>query len=97
MKAAERQAGLLAAFRQAVQAHIDAKAQERQYDNGLSLATYVTSAIQPWAIEATAFVAWRDLVWGHALAELDKVMAGEREQPSVEELISELPVIAWPA
>lgn len=43
-----------------------------------------------------AFVAWRDAVWTYAYAELDKVLAAEREQPSVEAFIGELPVIAWP-
>lgn len=40
-------------------------------------------------------VAWRDAVWLYAYAELDKVMASEREQPSVDEFIGELPVIEW--
>lgn len=41
------------------------------------------------------FVAWRDAVWLYAYVERDRVMAGEREQPTVEEFIGELPVIEW--
>jgi hypothetical protein len=43
-----------------------------------------------------AFIAWRDEVWGYAYAELAKVMAGERERPTVEELIGELEPLDWP-
>lgn len=83
-------------YRRAVQAHIDAKAQERQYDSGLSVATYATSAVERWAQEAAAFVAWRDSVWVYALAELDKVHAAEREPPGAEAFIAELPPLVWP-
>lgn len=84
-------------YKTAIVARLDATAQSRLYDNAVSIATYVSSTIPAWAIEAMSFVTWRDAVWAYAYTELDKVMAGEREQPSVEELISELPVIAWPA
>lgn len=83
-------------YRLEIQAMIDAKAQERQYDSGATLASYVTSTIPQWAAEATAFVAWRDSVWTSALAELGKVQSGEREQPSVEAFLAELPVMEWP-
>jgi hypothetical protein len=84
-------------YRIAVQSHLDATAQSRQYDNALSLSTYVTSTIEAWRAEAEAFVSWRDAVWSHALAELAKVMAGERPQPTIEDFIAELPGLAWPA
>lgn len=84
-------------YRLAIQNLIDSQAQSRRYDSGNSLATYATSTIPQWAVEATAFVAWRDAVWAYAYAELDKVLAGERAQPSVEELLIELPEMVWPA
>ncbi len=83
-------------FRAAIQSHVDQTAKARRYDNGVSLASYVASSNPAWAAEAQAFVAWRDAVWAYAYTELDKVLAAEREQPSVEEFIDELPVIAWP-
>ena len=83
-------------YRRAIQRLIDAHAQSRRYDNGNSLATYATSSNPDWAAEAAAFVAWRDAVWAYAYAEMDKVLAGEREQPSVEDFIGELPQIVWP-
>lgn len=82
-------------YRLEIQSMIDAKASERQYDSGATLASYVNSTIEQWAAEAQAFVEWRDQVWVYALAELDKVQAGEREQPSVAELLAELPVFEW--
>ena len=78
-------------YRLEIQAMIDAKANERQYDSGATLASYVNSTIEQWSSEAQAFVAWRDAVWLYALAELDKVQAGERDQPSVEDFLAELP------
>jgi len=88
-------AGLIEQFRAAIQRHVDQTAVSRRYDNGVSLASYVASGNPDWAAEAQAFVAWRDAVWTYAYSELDKVLAAEREQPSVEAFIGELPVIAW--
>lgn len=83
-------------YRLEIQAMIDAKANERQYDSGATLASYVNSTIEQWASEAQAFVAWRDAVWLYALAELDKVQKADRAQPSVEDFLAELPAFEWP-
>lgn len=83
-------------YRLEIQAMIDGKAKEREYDSGATLASYVNSTIPEWATEAQAFVAWRDAVWLYALAELDKVQKGERDQPSVEDFLAELPEFEWP-
>lgn len=83
-------------FRLAIQRHVDSQAISRRYESGNSLATYVSSTNPDWAAEAVAFVAWRDAVWAYAYAEMDKVLDGEREQPTVEEFLSELPDIEWP-
>lgn len=82
--------------RREIQSLIDAKANERQYDSGATLASYVNSTIAQWSAEAQAFVAWRDMVWTYALAELAKVQSGEREQPSVGDFLAELPAFEWP-
>ncbi|KAB2663395.1 hypothetical protein F9K91_18430 [Brucella tritici] len=63
-------------YRQAVQSKIDAKAHDRQYDSGATLASYVNSTMPEWATEAQAFIGWRDCVWAYALNELDKVQQG---------------------
>lgn len=83
-------------YRLEILAMIDGKAKERQYNSGATLASYVNSTVPTWILEAEAFVAWRDAVWLYALAELDKVQAGERDQPSVEDFLAELPICEWP-
>lgn len=83
-------------YRRAIQGHVDSAAQARQYDTGASCASYAASTIPAWSAEAQAFIAWRDGVWAYAYAEMAKVEAGHRSQPSIEEFLAELPAIAWP-
>lgn len=78
------------------QAHVDAAARDRSYHDGVHLASYVASTNVVWAAEAAAFVAWRDAVWAYAYAQLAAVAAEEREQPTVAELVGELPEMEWP-
>lgn len=82
-------------FRAAIQAHVDAAAISRRYDSGNSLATYVASSNPDWAAEAHAFVIWRDAVWAYAYVEMDRVLGGLREKPTVQEFLDELPVMDW--
>ncbi len=84
-------------YRRAIQAHVDATAQARGYDGGASCASYAGSTFPAWAAEATAFVSWRDAVWAHAHAELEKVQNGTRHQPDIAAIIAELPPMAWPS
>lgn len=81
-------------YQNAVQALIDATAQQRQYDHGWAMAGYVSDP--EYGGEARAFVNWRSEVWRYAYQELAKVQNGQRGQPSVAEFIQELPKIAWP-
>lgn len=82
-------------YQTAIQAHVDETALSKEFNDGVTLVSYVNSTFEPWADQAKAFVAWRDQVWLYAYAELDKVQSGAREQPTVEQIISELPLIAW--
>ncbi|KZE34090.1 hypothetical protein IMF23_04250 [Chelatococcus daeguensis] len=84
-------------FRWAIQWHIDTTAQTRNYDSGVTCASYVNSTNPTWAAEATAFTAWRDAVWAYAYAELEKVVNEERPQPTVEDFLAELPPFTWPS
>jgi hypothetical protein len=81
----------------AIQKHIDSVAQQKNYANALSIASYVTSTNSVWKGEAEAFIAWRDAVWQYAYQELAKVQGGQRQQPTVEGFVTELPLIVWPA
>lgn len=95
-RAAEVREAALDSYRAAIQAHVDGVARSRRYDNGTSLASYVASSNAGWAAEAASFVAWRDAVWAYAYVELDKVLTQQREQPTVEGLMAELPAMVWP-
>lgn len=81
----------------AIQAHVDATVKAKGYANGVALAGYSTSTIPTWAAEAATFIAWRDATWIYAYTELAKVQGGHRTQPTISELVAELPAIEWPA
>lgn len=94
---ADQQNALREAFRLAIQAHVDATARARNYGDGALLASYAVSTVAIWSAEAAAFVAWRDAVWLYAYAQLDLALGGERQIPTIAELLAELPAISWPA
>lgn len=86
----------LADFQAAIDGHVDAVAGARNYSSGTSCASYAASTVPQWQAEAAAFIAWRDAVWAHAYAELDKVENGQRPVPAVADFVAELPAIVWP-
>ncbi|QTK79699.1 hypothetical protein AT6N2_C2035 [Agrobacterium tumefaciens] len=83
-------------YENAIQNLVDSTAREKQFRDGVTLASYTASTKPKWAAEAQAFVAWRDNVWFYAYGELAKVQAGQRQQPTVEEFLAEIAPIAWP-
>lgn len=83
-------------YENAIQNLVDSTARDRQFRDGVTLASYIGSTIQTWAAEAHAFVAWRDNVWLYAYGEMAKVQAGQRDQPTVEQFLAEIAPIAWP-
>lgn len=84
-------------YENAIQNLVDSTARERQFRDGVTLASYIGSTRPKWAAEAQAFVAWRDNVWFYAYGQLAKVQAGERPQPTAEQFLAEIAPIAWPA
>jgi len=83
-------------YENAIQNLVDTTAREKQFRDGVTLASYTASTKPKWAAEAQAFVAWRDNVWFYAYGELAKVQAGQRPQPTVEQFLGEIAPIAWP-
>jgi hypothetical protein len=83
-------------YEAAIQALVDATATERKFRDGVTMASYVNSTNPLWSAEALAFVGWRDAVWTYAYAELEKVMTGQRTQPTVDEFLSEIEPVSWP-
>ncbi|WP_313613395.1 hypothetical protein [Agrobacterium sp.] len=84
-------------YEAAIQTLVDATATERKFRDGVTVASYVNSTNTQWAAEAIAFVAWRDGVWAYAYSELDKVVTGQRPQPTVDEFLAEIDPINWPS
>lgn len=82
-------------YESAVQSHLDATAQTRGYDNTYTCLSYLNSTDEQWKRESNAFNAWRDSVWRKAHEILNAFMAGEIAQPSIEEVIAQLPPIDW--
>lgn len=83
-------------YENAIQNLVDSTARERQFRDGVTLASYIGSTKPKWAAEAQAFVAWRDNVWHYAYGELAKVQAGQRQRPTVDQFLTEIAPIAWP-
>lgn len=79
----------------AVQAVLDGKAKEKNYDNGFAVASYALSTNDTFRSEAAKFIAWRDAVWAKCYQILDAYKAGEIEMPSVENVIAVLPELEW--
>lgn len=83
-------------YENAIQNLVDQTARDKQFRDGVTLASYTASTKPNWAAEAQAFIAWRDNVWSYAYVELAKVQAGQREQPTVDEFLAEIAPIVWP-
>lgn len=74
-----------------VQHFLDAKAQELNYDNCLSVCSYIDTGVAKFDAEGRAFRAWRSAVWAKGYEILAQVQVGERAIPTEEELLAELP------
>lgn len=77
----------------AIQSHLDAKAQERGYDNIFTACTYVGDINPAWAAEGQAYKIWRSSVWQHCLQVMADVQDGLRAIPAEAQLIAELPIL----
>ena len=83
-------------FTEAIQGHLDAFARTRNYDGILSAATYATSTVPKFRAEGQYAVEARDAVWAKGYEILAEVAGGQRPLPTLEEVIAELPLLAWP-
>ena len=79
----------------AVQAHLDATVQTRNYNGILSCCSYASSTDPAFASEGAAALSWRDAVWRHCYDVLAAYEAGTSPLPSSEVLIAELPILNW--
>lgn len=84
-------------YEDAIQAHLDATAKERNYDSILTMVTYDIPTGGRFKAEAAIAANWRTSVWETAYDLLAEVQAGTRPVPTVEELIALLPIPNWPS
>ncbi len=88
---------IAAALTAAVQAHLDAAARGRGYDDIRSACTYADEpAVARFQADGKAFRAWRSRVWDRCYAILAECQAGTRPAPTAEALIAELPTVTLP-
>ena len=89
-------AQVIAEYTAAVQLHLDAFAQTRNYDGILSAATYATSTVPKFLAEGQYAVEARDATWAACYSILADVQGGVMAMPTLAELLAELPVLVWP-
>lgn len=80
-----------------IQKHIDSVAQEKDFGDGFACASYSSSTNELWQAQALAFISWRDAVWVYSYTEFAKMENSEREVPTIEEFLTELPAMVWPS
>lgn len=74
---------------------LDDTARQKNYDNGVSLASYANSTIDSFKQEALSFIEWRDTVWNTCYHYLDLYQKGEYEFTTVSDFLSLLPTFNW--
>lgn len=90
-------AQILSAYTAAIQGRLDAFAQSRGYDSGVSCASYAASTNATFTAEAGRFVELRDNTWAACYAIMADVKAGKSPMPTLDDLLLELPVLTWDA
>ena len=86
---------IIQSFMDAIQATLDDAAKAKGYDDIVSACSYAGYP-NVFQSEAIAFGQWRANVWAYGYAELDKVMAGTRQVPTIPEILAELPALVLP-
>ncbi len=79
-----------------VQEYLDTKIKERDYDNIVSLCSYILSTNPKSYLEAQAGIKFRDACWDKYYEVVNSIVSGSRNIPTQEELTNELPNIEWP-
>ena len=85
-------------YEAATQRMLDAAAVAEGFDSISTAISYAEEpAVPKFQAAGRRFRAWRSLVWAYAYDQLALVLAGGREQPTVEAFLLELPVLELPA
>ena len=79
------------AFNNAIQTHLDSKAKEFRYDNMMSARSYAGYE-NPFQAEAQKLAVWASSCWVKAGEIEADVQSGNRDMPTIDEVLSELPI-----
>ena len=82
-------------YKAAVQRHLDAAAQAKNYDHIISACSYA-AAPNIFQTESLAFLDWRAAVWQSCYGIMGAVEQQLRPAPTIAELIAELPALVLP-
>ena len=82
-------------YKFALQNFIDSKANEKEYESGVSCISYLNSTNSTWASEASQFNAWRDSVFAYAYDYLAKAQNGQISNPTIINFLSGIPNLNW--
>lgn len=86
---------VVAQYTHAIQQRLDDFARTRNYDGILSAATYASSTVPKFSAEGQCAVAARDATWAACYQILAAVESGSRPMPTLEQILAELPALAW--
>jgi len=81
-------------YERAVENYMNDTVATRGYSDIVSACSYA-GAPNPFQAEGTAALKWRGDVWAKCYQVLGDFQAGNRTKPTLDELISELPVLVW--
>lgn len=85
------------AYKSAIQLHMDAAAQSAGYDDIKTAVTYAEEpSVAKFQAEGQAFRAWRSKCWAYCYEQLALIQGGKRSQPTIPELLAELPPLELP-
>lgn len=82
-------------YENAVQDYLDRTARTRGYSDSYTCLSYHKSTDEVWRTDSEIFNAWRDSVWHKCHEILNAFMCGAIPQPTIEEVIAQLPSIDW--
>lgn len=93
--AAEKLDQAVKMYEAAIDNFMNQKAKDRGYDSRITCALRAGFS-GPFQSEGLAFAQWMDSCYTYTYQVLEQVKSGARPQPTVEELLNELPVLTWP-
>ena len=83
-------------YEDAVQKFLDDTVNQKGYDNVYTCLSYKDDPDPVFSAEAEAVLEWRSRVWRTAQGILNQWAAGQIEQPTISQVIAQLPTLVWP-